>query len=1172
MRPPRLVLGTIRQVWNWLLPLLAVSDADIVSCSGFDALILTRVLLMGLQMFTMMTFFGMVVLIPVYYTRGGVEQSSASLGTMARLSVANIPTASNVFLLPFGMTYVFIVYGCWVLLINCKCYVQLRMAYFCCLDALPSALEGELNVGPSASAVPSATAATASKGVVATANERSGSAAAAAAAPTVAGAVSSSSSSIPPDERLNERYAASGSVVLELPQLRDGGRDRTASASAAQPVAEGVESAAEAAAAEPGEGAVGGLEQQRQQSKQRQVGFLDVAACTADGGGSTAGGGGATEESVGGGGRSGSRSEGGGGVMLTAKPPRMALRSTWLNMANFFNPTLRMMLDYLDWQNPLQRVAAQFGVCDLQLPTVTTDEAPRAVRLYNSDKDPLLSYDDLVSTTLLNSGDAADLSPSGNSHAEELNKEDCGEGQRNPVTGNESHADDAAAANATVVLPYWRPLESLRLMRETGSSPVGYEVAETHCANRSSPPSHTRLRRVMAAPASASHAQTGANVAGSCAGGGGGAAPASAASFFPSLRYSLRHSTNFGKGPSHEISTATAATATPAMGNAATAGSYGMTDPRQPLLPGKRNVRLLQLLQVPMSSPFSVSGDGSGGGYGYGNGFGAQIRCPTMRPTAGRGGAATANVNGDPIRLVNASHYVVLIKRVNLKRRPGMIDRMAAMTYIAVNRLRRAFTWAKKRTAGMVTKLHPGGGKQRPLGTEAATVTATATAGQCRTAHDVEGQQGAEAGTAMELHGLARIEYDVRRYFEMFDDPGKRQFDPLKDVSVASTTRTKSKAFRRQVSAATNGGISVAASNTGSNGGGGGSGTAAGVDMTAAAVTSATTTAFNAIDADAVAAAAAAKDDAEEDPNGAAVAAVLHDLFPKTFQGLIPVSNHDAVDKLIYRWDTKMTALAVAVRDLERLEAWRRRRLNKQSSKNDSQTEMEEGKGSEGAVAAEAEAEAAAAAGKGGGGDGSLFQSCCGGSGDGDGSNDRAMAAALSKMMKVRKVISKLRTGILALEARIESERERTMRKPVGTAYFAMFSSSKDAQMLGQCRRVVPPQGPGALLSFDAVPAPNPEDVSWPALWSTSSMAQFLRRLAIVVPMAIIFALPIGPLQGALSALDVSLCGGATTFEGMTSNRLYVGWFCEPKPCHVVGGKKSLQQLKLPLRFGKRIF
>lgn len=40
------------------MPMLAISDADIIRSNGFDALIMTRILLIGLQMMTLMTVLG----------------------------------------------------------------------------------------------------------------------------------------------------------------------------------------------------------------------------------------------------------------------------------------------------------------------------------------------------------------------------------------------------------------------------------------------------------------------------------------------------------------------------------------------------------------------------------------------------------------------------------------------------------------------------------------------------------------------------------------------------------------------------------------------------------------------------------------------------------------------------------------------------------------------------------------------------------------------------------------------------------------------------------------------------------------------------------------------------------------------------------------------------------
>ncbi len=76
------------------------------------------------------------------------------------------------------------------------------------------------------------------------------------------------------------------------------------------------------------------------------------------------------------------------------------------------------------------------------------------------------------------------------------------------------------------------------------------------------------------------------------------------------------------------------------------------------------------------------------------------------------------------------------------------------------------------------------------------------------------------------------------------------------------------------------------------------------------------------------------------------------------------------------------------------------------------------------------------------------------------------------------------------------------------------FPAHQDAQALAQCNRVLQPQGPGQLLTFDSVPAPAPDDVSWPSLWSTGTWEQMVRQVAAVIPLVVFFVIPIGPLQG----------------------------------------------------------
>ncbi|EFJ41164.1 hypothetical protein VOLCADRAFT_98840 [Volvox carteri f. nagariensis] len=1101
MRPPRLVLGTIHQVWNWLMPLLAVSDADIVRCSGFDALVLTRVLLIGLQMFTVMTVFGIAVLIPVYYTRGGIAHSTANLGTLAQLSLANVPTGSRLFILPFFMTYIFI--GCVTPLavppmltaVLPRCYAQLRMAYFTCLDALPHDKELQPEMAGSVVPKPGATAADASTR-------------------SAAGSVAAPASFAVGNRTGRRDMKSRNKATLEL-STRTGAADgqhrrrRDAESSAAAAAAEAAATAA--ACYQPAEGATEAASEQaapvsaaaaaaaaavvapsvvavRKVLERGEAdgpgcgaGEVDVASGPgfdldhgADGGsGDTA----AAAAAAGG---------GGGDATITIMMPRMSLRSTWLNIANFFNPSLRMMLDYLDWQNPLQRTAARFGVRDLVLPTVADDEAPLPVRLYGK-KERMITYDDLVRGPHLRRSEAAaapavaTIDVPNESGAQEY---DSGSGvsggggngkgvSQSEATVLKKMSEELELTGGAVVLPYWRPREALRLAREelgglrktaaeddgggggrdTATAPQLGAWGPGACAARS-------RKSTAAAAAAVEDVCDAADKSGNWDGNGGSepitTAAATANTFAPYVRYGLRHRNVMKTGNGEE--------------SAVTAGVahqlYGMTDPLQPLLPGKRNVRLLQLLQLLESGHNALAA--------------ADVVATDITPdtiaAAAAGGSGSA---------------------------AACMDRSESNNSIC-----------------------------------------TATMAQLG-AVDVEAQAVAVAAAAAAppLRGVAKIAHDVRRYYEMFEDPGNRLYDPLKAVHATDARGKAAKAGRRPAVGA------AAAAAAGSGGGGGGtdssaanlttfavstaaSGAAAAVAAAATQPPTSTRLPDIAVDSSAAAAATAAEKaraDAETDPNGAAVAAVLRDLFPKSFQGLIPVTNHDAVDKLIYSWDAKMLVLASIVRDLEQLKVRHHRRQRSRVPA----TDIEDGKG---ALAASAAAAAAAAAG--GVKDSSsrvVGDDVFGGS-----------AAAAEGRLQLR--AAELREEIRDLESRIAFERERALHRPAGTAYFAMFNNSQDAQMLAQCRRVVPPQGPGSLLSFDAVPAPAPDDVSWPGLWSTGLTEQLVRRAAIVLPMAVIFVLPMGPLQGALASLGVSLCGGPETFEGFdTNNKLYVDWFCEPE-------------------------
>ncbi|KAG2489474.1 hypothetical protein HYH03_012110 [Edaphochlamys debaryana] len=1107
MRPPRLVLGTVRQIWNWLAPLLAVSDADIVRCAGFDALVLTRVLLLGLQMFTVMTILGVVVLIPAYRSQSNLHEVEASSGSLATITVANISPGSKMFLLPFFFTYIFTVYCCAVLWVNNLCYTQLRLAYFQCMDVLP----------------PEAALEAADKG----------------GAQTPAGA------------RTPGGPASAGHGF--------------AGATAAAEAAAGAEAKAAAGPNTPGGAAAG----------------FAVPA----------------EE---------------GQAGETVAVPEMAQRSMWFNVANFVAPPLRMMLDHLDWMGPLQRAAAVFGLRNLRLPMVHDDQAPAYARLYKKDED-MLGWDQ---QSLAVVGET----PEGRfKEAGAVSAAVSGLGPEDEPRGR--------PGQLPAVLPYWRPaavLSSLKpgegkLREEEASLPISPTTAPAAFSELRRRP--TALRAVAAATAAAAAATAGL---GARAGGGGGrngaldpasdggsdrgvsgsaasstaAGPAGpSAAVTPGAYAYLRHA-NSSVAPIDDIDALQASVVAAARAAAAPTRTDRelLSDTSQPLYPGKVNARTRQLLRVPLPPP--PDGTVPTSAYPRTNNIAAS--------TAGHGQAfIPSDAMGDPsntcTRLVNARHFVVLIRKVHLQRGPSPINRMAALAYVIVSSLRSGMTFAAAKAAAAAANVGSAMPHRRNALASHAHVKVSA---QAREDAESEGAAEAEvrAARATTVKGKDKTILEILRYYSMFRfGQSERDFLHFASARTAApaaarghTTPAGSTAYGNSRFRVTSSASPQLPSRLSASPGPGPVAEAAEApdlqpatpgsnhpNPSLAAVKAPTAAgsagndkpvvtpypssitprhhmhegpvlqavkeaqaAMNAADAR-----AEADEDAEEDPNGSAVAHVIRTLYPRSFLGLVPVVDHGHVDKLISAWDAKMIHLAAAVRELRLAQA---RLLD--------HGDLEAGVKSGSAAASSAKpgqpgpAKAAGA-------------TAAAGSGTPGPCGDRL--PGFRSVEAIRESISELREQVTELEGKIEAARAEALTKPIGTAYFAMFNDALDAQMLAQCPRVIPPRGPGTLISFEAAPAPAPEDVYWPALWSTDELSLIWRRIAIVLPMAIIFFIPIGPLQGALANLNIALCAGrapeqpsplpldSRAAQGAplqppssdtvaAANDIYLDWFCNP--------------------------
>ncbi|KAG2449389.1 hypothetical protein HYH02_005539 [Chlamydomonas schloesseri] len=1171
MRPPRMLLHTVRQTWNWIMPMLAISDADMIRSNGFDALIMTRVLLIGLQMMSLMTLLGVGVLIPIYYTRG--DNVGGSSGVLALMSISNLERKSKIGLVPFFFTYAFCVCCCFVLWINSKCYVQLRSAYFLCLDALP---------------------------------QEEALAAAAAAEEEAATAAAAAGAAVKP----HSPHTSGAGPVAESREPQSGAPAKAGAGA-------GVGSKATAAGGAGAGGAGGAAAPLRTEQLLAQA---EVAGGCAGGPPAYTGvdvylKAAVVEQEMEAGGRGPSEVVPWAATREGVLAPEMPLGSTWLNMGNFVNPTLRMLLDHLDWMSPLQRAAAHYGIRNLRWPYPWSDEPPPYAWQYDPKRQPLLELDDDMEVRLnaLRRRRGRQLQQQvqqGNGVGAGGGKKGTGAAAAAAGGGGGGDVDDGEIV-MPAVLPYWRPSKLWRRLMAfggvtdaavsgnnsnssnslcvvgiagssgavaAGHSPRGDSAPllppSQQLASSASSPScpvtwaegasnalplppplppplpanpaltaapassgavgragsgHAYLRRrvtaLQAEAAALASAAAAADARGSAGAGGGDAAAVFAAAGGDAY---VRHGNAIAQAvvttlagstvapPQNDTSAAAAAAKGAGGAGASSSGAaawHRLARPLQPLLPGKRNTRLTQLLRVPLQPLHSAdAGPGPGPGAAAGN------------TAAAAAAAAAAGVA--PVRVVNASHYVVLVHHVTAKRGPDLLDRLAALGYMSNARLRS--------TASRLAEV---------LGLRASREKRAAAAG---VGAKVDPQRGMRAV--------------VQRYYRLFYESGHEwrgeEAQPIKTVAagnatsgvtsprgpVAEALEEGGSGTRVSMSAAAGpgsmsttaaaGGAGAAGRSSLEGGGGGGGSDVGSADhlwRSPALGLKRTETARIEADLHDEAKAAAeqeAEAAAETDPNGAAVAAQLKRLFPGSFLGLVPVTNHDEADKLVYKWDMAMQHLGDSVYELR----------------------MEEDR-----AAAEANAKELGAAegggGRGGGGGGDLEMGAVDGKAkqQQQQQQQQQQAATSPKLAKLRAAVEKQQAAIVELEAQIEDARQRALATPTGYSYFAMFNSSQDAQLLAQCQRVVPPQGPGALLSFEVMPAPAPDDVNWTALWVTRTWERLLRSVLFWIPIIITFLIPIGPLQGALTSLTTALCSGTpSTGAGSSSNNgLYVAWWCE---------------------------
>ncbi|GIL75559.1 hypothetical protein Vretifemale_5327 [Volvox reticuliferus] len=274
-------------------------------------------------------------------------------------------------------------------------------------------------------------------------------------------------------------------------------------------------------------------------------------------------------------------------------------------------------------------------------------------------------------------------------------------------------------------------------------------------------------------------------------------------------------------------------------------------------------------------------------------------------------------------------------------------------------------------------------------------------------------------------------------------------------------------------------------------------------------------------------------DDSEE---AAAVAAYYTQLFPDSFQRLVPVCNHRAVDELLFQWTAAMGNLAAAL--LAAHVAVRSAAVASRAS-----TVAVAAPSSSSSPSSQSADVLSAATG---------LRSVAAAALTAPTGNPAAPVASGQPMTPPPNLpppdsahvaaIRRAAGAVRRLQDRIAVERARALRNPTRRAYIALFSSQRDAAAAAQCSPLAPPSR-AQPLHFRACAAPPPDSVYWPALWTlpTGRAARLLASL----PLLAVLVFPIGVLTGALANLPVAVCGGSAQL-----NALYWPWFCNRQQSH----------------------
>lgn len=259
----------------------------------------------------------------------------------------------------------------------------------------------------------------------------------------------------------------------------------------------------------------------------------------------------------------------------------------------------------------------------------------------------------------------------------------------------------------------------------------------------------------------------------------------------------------------------------------------------------------------------------------------------------------------------------------------------------------------------------------------------------------------------------------------------------------------------------------------------------------------------------------------------------LRRLFPETFQELVPVYSHKEADKAVQRWDSTAAALEKVERSLEKA-------IEKENKKGDSPAQ--------GTEKAKLPAGTASSNYLGSGSNIDLESGvvALNDSKEPQGATSKSVKKKQQKKKRLVTVADflhereRLKEELAAREVDVIAARAAALASPLGTAYFALFTSQRDAMVAAEGHIGATPD-----INMISERAPGPDEINWEGLWAGWKERWWRTGVLCVIPMILIVLFPIGPLTGALTNLPLAVCGGTAD-----TNSTYWPWFCDQSNVH----------------------